>query len=195
MPIDAKIVATLREMTGAGMMDAKKALEEVGGDLEKAAEELRKKGVTKAAKKSDRATCEGRVHAYIHATGKVGVLVEVLCETDFVARNENFIAFCNDLAMHIAAVDPSYLTREDVPEHVVAKEKELVVSTLKGEGKPEAMIEKISQGKMDKWYSEVVLMEQPFIKDEEKTIHALLMEQIATIGENMTIRRFARFAI
>ena len=125
MPIDAKTVAMLREMTGAGMMDAKKALEEVGGDLEKAAEELRKKGVTKAAKKSDRATSEGRVHAYIHATGKVGVLVEVLCETDFVARNENFIAFCNDLAMHIAASDPSYLTREDVPEEIVAKARSL----------------------------------------------------------------------
>jgi len=135
MSIDAKTVARLREMTGAGMMDAKKALEEVGGDLEKAAEELRKKGVTKAAKKSDRATSEGRVHAYIHATGKVGVLVEVLCETDFVARNENFIAFCNDLAMHIAASDPSYLTREDVPEEIVAKEKELVASALKEEGK------------------------------------------------------------
>ncbi|HBL39509.1 TPA: translation elongation factor Ts [Candidatus Uhrbacteria bacterium] len=195
MPIDAKTVAMLREMTGAGMMDAKKALEEVGGDLEKAAEELRKKGVTKAAKKSDRATSEGRVHAYIHATGKVGVLVEVLCETDFVARNENFIAFCNDLAMHIAASDPSYLTREDVPEEIVAKEKELVASALKEEGKPEAMIEKISQGKMDKWYGEVVLMEQPFIKDEEKTIQELLTEQIVTIGENMAIRRFARFAI
>ena len=176
-------------------MDAKKALEEVGGDLEKAAEELRRKGVIKAAKKSDRATSEGRVHAYIHTTGKVGVLVEVLCETDFVARNENFIAFCNDLAMHIAAADPSYLTRKDVPEAVVAKEKELVAAALKEEGKPENMIEKISEGKMDKWYGEAVLMEQPFIKDEEKTIQELLTEQIATIGENMVIRRFVRFAI
>lgn len=195
MPIDAKTVAALREMTGAGMMDAKKALEEVGGNLEKAAEELRKKGAAKAAKKSDRATCEGRVHAYIHATGKVGVLVEVLCETDFVARNENFIAFCNDLAMHIAAADPLYLTRKDVPEEVVAKEGEIVAAALKEEGKPEEMIEKISQGKMNKWYGEVVLMEQPFIKDEEKTIQELLTEQIATIGENMTIRRFCRFTI
>jgi len=193
--IDAQTVAKLREMTGAGMMDAKKALEEVGGDLEKAAEELRKKGVVKAAKKSDRATGEGRVHAYIHATGKVGVLVEVLCETDFVARNENFIAFCNNLAMHIAAADPLYLTRADVPEAVVMKEKELVIAGLKEEGKPEEMIAKISEGKMEKWYGEVVLMEQLFIKDEEKTIHELLTEQIATIGENMQIRRFARFAI
>ena len=158
--IDAQTVAKLREMTGAGMMDAKKALEEVGGDLEKAAEELRKKGVVKAAKKSDRATGEGRVHAYIHATGKVGVLVEVLCETDFVARNENFIAFCNNLAMHIAAADPLYLTRADVPEAVVMKEKELVIAGLKEEGKPEEMIAKISEGKMEKWYGEVVLMEQ-----------------------------------
>lgn len=195
MSIDAKLVAQLREMTGAGMMDAKKALEEVGGDLEKAAEELRKKGVAKAAKKSDRETNEGRVHAYIHATGKVGVMVEVLCETDFVARNEAFVAFCNDLALHIAAADPLYVTRDEVPEELVAKEKELVAAELKEQGKPEDMIEKISAGKMDKWFADVVLLEQTFVKDDTMTVQELLTKQIATIGENMTVRRFSRFAI
>lgn len=193
--IDAKTVAALREMTGAGMMDAKKALEATGGDLQAAAEELRTKGVAKAAKKSDRETHEGRVHAYLHATGKVGVLVEVLCETDFVARNEDFITFCNDVALHIAAADPLYLTREEVPEEVVTKERELVAAELKEQGKPEDMIEKISAGKMDKYYAEMCLLEQVFIKDETKTIQALLTEKISTIGENIQIRRFARFSI
>lgn len=195
MSIDAKTVVELRKMTGAGMMDAKRALEATGGDLQKAADELRKKGMAKAAKRAERTTGEGRIHSYIHSNGKIGVLVEVLCETDFVARNEGFQTFCNDVAMHIAATDPLYLTREDVPEEVVTKEKEMVAAELKEQGKPEEMIEKISEGKMNKYYEEVCLMEQKFIKDEDSTIEQLLTDQISTIGENMQIGRFCRFQI
>jgi len=195
MSIDAKTVVELRKMTGAGMMDAKRALEATDGDIQKAADELRKKGMAKAAKRAERTTGEGRVHSYIHSNGKIGVLVEVLCETDFVARNEGFQTFCNDVAMHIAAADPLYLTREDVPAEVVTKEKEMVAAELKEQGKPEEMIEKISEGKMSKYYEEVCLMEQKFIKDEDSTIEQLLTDKIATIGENMQIGRFCRFQI
>lgn len=195
MPIDAKIVAALREQTGAGMMDAKKALEETQGDVVKAIELLRERGVVKAAKKADRATREGRVHAYIHSTGKLGAIVEVLSETDFVARNEAFIDFCNDIAMHVCALDPQYLSRSDVPEDVVAHEREIYVAEMVGQGKPAEVLSKIIDGKLNKWYSEVTLMEQPFIKDEDKTIEMYLKEKIASLGENMVIKKFARFAI
>lgn len=195
MAIDAKMVAQLREMTGAGMMDAKQALVETGGNLEKAAEELRKKGAAKAAKKADRTTGEGRVHAYIHADGKLGAMVEILCETDFVARNEAFVEMCHDLAMHICATEPLYLTREDVPEEVAAKEKSLMAEGDDLKGKPEEVLEKIMEGKMNKWYSEVVLMEQPFIKDEDVTVEEYFKGKIASLGENMKINRFARFQI
>ncbi|MEK7615493.1 MAG: translation elongation factor Ts [Patescibacteria group bacterium] len=195
MSIDAKLVAQLRSQTGAGMMDAKNALEETGGDLEKAAELMRKKGIAKAAKKSDRETHEGRVHAYIHSNGKLGALVEVLCETDFVARTDAFIDFCNDLAMHISAADPVYLNREQVPLELVEKEKEIYRAEMAAQAKPADVIEKITEGKLNKWFSESVLLEQSYIKDEDKTIEDLLKERITTLGENMQIRRFARFNI
>lgn len=195
MPISAQQVAQLRAQTGAGMMDAKTALEESGGDLEKAAESLRKKGIAKAAKKADRETKEGRVHAYIHSNGKLGALVEVLCETDFVARNEAFIDFCNDVALHVSASEPLYLTRQDVPQEIIEKEKEIYRAEMAAQAKPVDVIEKIIEGKLNKWFSEVVLMEQPFIKDDEKTIEEFLKEKIASLGENMQIRRFARFNI
>ena len=195
MSIEAKTVAELRSMTGAGMMDAKKALEETGGDLEKAGQYLREKGIAKAAKKADRATNEGRVHAYIHSNGKLGAMVEVLCETDFVARNEAFIAMCHDLALHVSASDPLYLTRADVPLQTVEKERAIYTAQMEGAGKPADVIAKIVEGKLNKWYSEVVLMEQPFIKDEDQTIEEFVKSKIASLGENMQVRRFARFNI
>lgn len=195
MNIDAKLVSQLRAMTGAGIMDAKKALEESGGALEAAAEILRKNGGAKAAKKAERATKEGRVYAYIHSTGKVGALVEVLCETDFVARNEAFQALCHDIAMHVTALDPTYVRREDVPAEIVEKEKEIYRAEMEGQNKPAEVIEKIITGKLDKFYEGACLMEQAFIKDDSKTIRDLLNENIATIGENMQIARFVRFQI
>ncbi|MBT5808494.1 translation elongation factor Ts [Candidatus Uhrbacteria bacterium] len=195
MAIDAKLVAELRAQTGAGMMDAKKALEESGGDLEKASELLRERGAAKAAKKADRATNEGRVHAYLHSTGKLGAMVEVLCETDFVARNEAFIEFCNDLAVHVSASEPLFLNREDVPADMVEKEKGLFVREMEAQGKPADVIEKIVEGKMNKWYGEICLMEQRFIKDEDLTIADFVQRKIASLGENMQLRRFARFNI
>src|SRR3989339_1292404 len=147
MSIDAKTVAELRSMTGAGMMDAKKALEEMGGDLEKAGQYLREKGIAKATNKADRATNEGRVHAYVHSNGKLGALVEVLCETDFVARNEAFVHFCNDLAMHVSAADPLYVSRDQVPAEMVEKEREIYRAEMQNEAKPQEIIEKIIEGK------------------------------------------------
>lgn len=195
MSIDAKQVAELRAMTGAGMMDAKKALEETGGDLQRAAQTLREKGIAKAAKKADRETHEGRVHAYIHSNGKLGAMVEVLCETDFVARNEAFIELCHDLALHVSAADPQYLTREDVPLELVEKERAIYTAEMGGVGKPADVIAKIVEGKLGKWYSEVVLMEQSFIKDEDQTIEEFVKSKIASLGENILVRRFARFSI
>jgi elongation factor Ts len=195
MQIDAKLVAQLRAQTGAGMMDAKTSLEESGGDLEKAAEILRKKGVVKAGKKSDRETHEGRVHAYIHSNGKLGALVEVLCETDFVARNEVFVDFCNDIAMHVSACDPLYVSRVDVPVEMVEKEKQIYLEEMTGQSKPADVMEKIIEGKLNKWFSEIVLLEQQFIKDEDKTIEEYLKEKIVSLGENMQIKRFCRLSI
>lgn len=195
MSIDARLVAQLRAQTGAGMMDAKFALEESVGDLERAVEILRKKGIVKAAKKADRETHEGLVHAYIHSNGKLGALVEILCETDFVARNKIFIDFCNDIAMHVSASDPLYVSRADVPEDMIEKEKQIYREEMAGQAKPVEVIEKIIEGKLNKWFSDVVLMEQPFIKDEDKTIEEYLKEKIASLGENMQIKRFCRFNI
>lgn len=195
MSIDAKLVAQLRAQTGAGMMDAKISLEESGGDLEKAAEILRKKGVVKAAKKSERETHEGRVHSYIHSNGKLGALVEVLCETDFVARTEVFVDFCNDIAMHVSACEPLYVSRLEVPEEMVQKEKQIYLEEMAGQSKPAEVMEKIIEGKLNKWFSEIVLLEQPFIKDEDKTIEEYLKEKIASLGENMQIKRFCRLSI
>ncbi len=193
--ITAAAVSSLREMTGAGMMDAKRALVEADGDLQKAAEGLRKSGIIKAASKAERATNEGRVHAYIHSNGKVGAMVEVLCETDFVARNEAFVEFCNDLAMHIAASAPEYLSPTEVPAEVVEKEKEIYRAEIEGQGKPAEIVEKIVQGKLEKFYGEICLLNQVFIKDDTKTIDEFIKEKIATIGENIQVRRFARFVL
>lgn len=195
MSISASDVAKLRAMTNVGMMEAKKALEAVGGDLDQAIDHLRKSGAAKAAKKADRETSEGRVHCYMHGTGKIGVMVEVLCETDFVARNEAFIALCNDIALHIAAANPLFLAREDVSEEALVKEKEVIREQLAGEGKPAEMIEKILEGKIGKYYSENCLLEQAFIKDEDKTIGQLLEEKVLSLGENLKIRAFKRMQI
>ncbi len=195
MSVDAKLVAQLRAQTGAGMMDAKQALEETGGDLTKAAEELRKKGILKAGKKADRETGEGRVHAYIHSNGKLGALVEVLCETDFVARTDAFIAFCNDLALHISAADPLYVTRDQVPLELIDKERELFRAEMQNESKPAEIIEKIVEGKINKWLGDIVLMEQVYIKDDAKKVEEFIKEKISSMGENMQVRRIARFTI
>lgn len=191
--ISAQMVKELRERTGAGMMDCKKALSESNGDMEKAIEFLREKGLAAAAKKAGRIAAEGIVDAYIHGDGRIGVLVEVNSETDFVAKNEEFRAFVKDIAMQIAAANPQYVTREEVPQEVIEKEKEILRAQALNEGKPEKIIDKMVEGRLEKFYKEVCLMEQPFIKDPDKTIKDLLVEKIATIGENMNIRRFARF--
>ena len=195
MSISASDVAKLRQMTGVGMMEAKKALTESGGNFDQAIDVLRKSGAAKAAKKADRETAEGRVHTYTHGNGKIGVAVEVLCETDFVARNEAFIEFCQDLAMHIAAMSPLYLTSNDVPEAIVAKEKEIMKEQLANEGKPADMFEKIVEGKMAKYYEDVCLMNQRFIKDEDLTIAQFVEQKVLSLGENLKVHRFSRFQI
>ncbi|NBS41553.1 elongation factor Ts [bacterium] len=195
MPVDAKLVATLREMTGAGMMDAKRALEESNGDLTAAAEQLRVKGIAKAASKSERVTKEGKVHAYIHGTGKLGAMVEVLCETDFVARTEGFLDLCQDLAMHVSATDPIYVKREDVPADLVEKQKEIFRAELAEQAKPAEIVEKIVEGKLAKYFSEICLLEQAFIKDEDVTVDEFIKAKVATIGENIQVARFSRFQI
>jgi len=195
MEINAKLVNELRQQTGCGMMECKKALEETGGDIEKAVEELRKKGMAKAAKKADRSTSQGRIETYIHGEGRVGVMVEVHCETDFVAKNDQFKEFVHEIALHIAAANPLYINPEDVPQEVVAKEMEIIKEQLSHEGKPANMIEKISEGKINKYYEEVCLMKQKYVKEDKKTVEEFLTEQIATIGENMKIARFARFEL
>jgi elongation factor Ts len=195
MEISANQVKELREKTGAGMMDCKKALAETSGDFEKAIEYLRKKGIASAAKKAGRATKEGAVSAYIHGEGKVGVLVEINCETDFVARTEQFKAFTKDVSMHIAAAMPQYVRPEEVPADVIAKEKEIAVAQMQASGKPAAVLEKIAEGKIKKFYEDTCLMNQAFVKDPNKTIEQLQKETIATLGENISIRRFARFVL
>ena len=196
MSIDSKIVKELREKTGAGMLDCQKALEEASGDLEKATEVLRKKGELKAAKKTaERSANEGLVHAYIHANGKVGVLLELNCESDFVARNEEFKALAHDLALQIAAMNPLYLKQKDVPAEEIEKEKEIIKEQLKKEGKPENVIEKIIKGKLQKYYSEACLLNQAFIKDDKVVIEDLIKEKIAKIGEKIELSRFVRFEI
>jgi len=195
MEISASLVRELREKTGAGMMDCKKALAETAGDFEKAIEYLRKKGIASAAKKAGRMTKEGAVCSYIHGEGRVGVMVEVNCETDFVARNEQFKAFTRDIAMHIAAASPLYVKPEEVPADILAKEKEIAVAQMAASGKPAAVLEKIAEGKLKKYYEETCLLNQAFVKDPEKTVLQFLQETIATIGENISIRRFVRFAL
>lgn len=195
MAVDAKLVKTLREMTGAGMLECKSALEEANGDLEVAVEILRKKGVAKAAKKAGRETKEGLIHAYIHAGGRIGVLLELNCETDFVARNELFKQLANEIALQIAAMKPQYVKREDVPREVVEKEGEIAREAAIAEGKPAHIAEKIAEGKLEKFYKEVCLYEQPYIKDDKKTVEELIKEYIAKIGENIQVRRFCRYEL
>ncbi len=186
-------VKELRERTGAGMMDCKRALEETAGDMEKAIEWLRQKGLAAAAKKAGRATAEGIVDSYIHMGGRIGVLVEVNCETDFVARTDEFRALVHDIAMHVAAANPRWLRREDVPAEVVAKEREILRARTLEEGKPAQVVDRIVEGRLEKFYAENCLEEQPFVKNPDQTVGQLLKEAIAKLGENMVIRRFARF--
>lgn len=195
MSINASDIAKLRAQTGAGMMDCKNALEEVNGNFEQAVDLLRKKGILKAAKRAGKVAAEGLVFSYIHGAGKIGVLVEVNCETDFVGKTDSFKALCNDIAMHIAATNPKYLTREEVKAEDLEREKEIYRAQLQAEGKPEAMIEKILEGKMSKYYSEYCLLEQPFIKDETMTIEKMLQSKTGEIGEKVSIRRFARYEL
>lgn len=195
MAITAAQVKQLREKTGAGMMDCKKALQEANGDIEKASELLRKKGLAAAEKKAGRVAAEGLVESYIHAGGKIGVLVEVNCETDFVAKTDEFRSFVRDIAMQIAATNPQYVRREEVPEAVVDKERNILKEQALNEGKPEHIVEKMVEGRLDKFFKAICLVEQPFVKDTDKTVDELVKETIAKIGENISIRRFARFEL
>ena len=193
--ITATLVKELREKSGAGMMDCKKALQETDGDMEKSIELLRKKGIAAAEKRADRAANEGRIESYIHPGNKLGVIVEVNCETDFVAKTDAFKDFTHDIAMHVAASAPRFIKREDVDQESIDKEMEIYKDQAKSQGKPDAIIEKIAAGKMDKFYSEVCLMEQPFVKDPNISIKDLLTDTIAKLGENITINRFSRLKI
>lgn len=193
--VSAQMVKELRERTGAGMMDCKKALGETNGDMEKAIEYLREKGLAAAAKKAGRIAAEGVVDAYIHGVGRIGVLVEVNCETDFVAKTDEFREFVRDIAMQVAAAKPDYVAREEVPSHIIEKEREILKAQAMNEGKPEAIAEKMVAGRIEKYYKENCLLEQPFIKDPDFTVQQLLTAKIAKIGENMSIRRFVRFEL
>ena len=193
--VTAAMIKELREATGAGMMDCKKALKEVDGDLDKATEFLRKKGLAKAAKKAGRAATEGVVHSYIHANKRIGVLVEINCETDFVAKTDGFVEFANDVAMQIAAMNPDCVRREEMDTSTVDKEREILKEKALAEGKPEKIVDKIVDGQINKFYSERVLMEQAFVKENKKSIEQLQTELVAKLGENIQIRRFARFEL
>jgi elongation factor Ts len=195
MEISAQKVKELREKTGAGMRDCKKALMETGGDFDKASNYLREKGIAKAASRAGRTANEGLVVSYIHPGDKLGVLLEVNCETDFVARTDDFKVFAKDVSMQIAATNPLAIKREDVDPKVVEAESEIYRQQALNEGKPEKILDKIVSGKLDKFFAETCLMEQPFVKDNEKTITDLLNDLIAKIGENITIKRFARFRL
>ncbi len=193
--IKAETVKELRERTGAGMMDCKKALTETGGDMEKAIDFLREKGLAAAAKKAGRIAAEGIVEAYIHGGGRIGVLVEVNCETDFVGKTDEFKELCRDIAMQIAASSPEFVSKEDVPQEAIDHEKEILRAQALNEGKPEKIVDKMVEGRIEKYYKEVCLLEQPFIKDPDKTVAQLVTEKIAKIGENISVRRFVRFQV
>lgn len=195
MTITAQMVKELRELTGAGPLDCKKALEQFDGNMDKAAEFLREKGLAKAAKKAGRATNEGIVHAYIHHNNRVGVLLELNCETDFVAKTDQFRALANDIALQIANLGAQYVKREDIPAEVVEAERQEQRRRALAEGKPENVVDKIVDGRMSKFYEDLVLLEQPFIKDDGVTINDLITRAIAELGENITVRRFARFVV
>ena len=192
---DTTLVATLRSQTGAGIVECKKALDESGDNLEKAVEILRKKGIAKASSKGERATKEGLVHAYVHSNNKVGVLVEIQCETDFVARTESFQDFVHDIALQVAASNPLYVSSDMIPAEVVEKEREIIVAEFAGSSKPKEIVEKIVSGKLDKYFEEICLLNQRFIKDEDVIIGDLLKQKISQTGENIKIVRFVRFAL
>jgi len=193
--ISANLVKELRERTGAGMMDCKRALAECNGDVDKAADYLREKGLAAAAKKAGRIAAEGLVESYIHGAGRIGVLVEVNCETDFVAKTEDFKGFVRDVAMQIAAARPEYISKEDVPAEALEKERSILRAQALNEGKPEKIVDKMVIGRIQKYYKDVCLLEQPFIKDPDLTVQKMLTEKIAKIGENISIRRFVRFEL
>ncbi|MBX5436068.1 MAG: translation elongation factor Ts [Alicyclobacillaceae bacterium] len=195
MEISSQLVKQLREKTGAGIMDCKRALAEANGDMERATEILREKGLASAAKKAGRVAAEGVVEAYIHGGGRIGVLVEVNCETDFVAKNDDFRAFVRDIAMQIAASSPQYVRREEVPEDVLNKERDILRAQTLNEGKPAHIVDKIVEGRLEKFFQEVCLLEQPFVKDPDKTVGDLVKEKIAQIGENISVRRFVRYVV
>ena len=191
--VTASMVKELRERTGAGMMDCKRALQDTNGDIDKAIELLRERGLAAAAKKSGRIAAEGLVDSYIHFGGKIGALVEVNCETDFVAKTDDFKSFVRDIAMHIAAANPQYLSRDDVPQAVVDKEREILRVQTLNEGKPEKIADKIVDGRISKFFKEVCLLEQAYVRDPDKTVQDVVMENIAKFGENINIRRFVRY--
>jgi elongation factor Ts len=191
--VSPALVKELREKTNAGMMDCKRALVEAGADIEKAEEILRKKGIASASKKASRSAKDGLIASYIHLQGRVGVLIEVNCETDFVAKNENFREFVKDLTLHIAAAHPSYVNREQVPAELIEREREIYRAQIKG--RPNNVVEKIVDGKLDKFYSSICLLDQAFIKNPDQTIKDLVASKIAELGENIVIRRFARYAV
>ncbi|MBE9535757.1 MAG: translation elongation factor Ts [Proteobacteria bacterium] len=195
MEISASSVRDLREKTGAGIMDCKKALKETEGDIDKAVDFLRQKGLSAASKKAGRTATEGLVGSYLHAGGKIGVLVEVNCETDFVAKNEDFQNLIKDIAMHIAAANPLNVRRDEISAELIEKEREMFRAQALETGKPENIVDKIVQGRVDKFCSEITLMEQPFVKDPDKTIEMVVSEAVAKIGEKISIRRFARFHV
>jgi len=193
--ITMEMVKELRERTGAGVLDCKKALAEKNGDMEKAIEYLREKGLAAAAKKAGRISAEGIVYSYIHGDGRIGVLLELNCETDFVAKNPAFKELAKNLAMQIAASRPEYVDKEDVPEEALAKEKEILTAQALNEGKPEKVVEKMVAGRIEKYYKEVCLLEQPYIKDPDIAVKDLIVEQISKIGENIRVRRFVRYEV
>jgi len=193
--ISPKLVMELRQRTGVGMMECKKALAEADGNIDAAIESLRKRGAAKAASKADRKASDGLVEAYIHPGGRIGVLLEVNCETDFVARTDDFQALVRGIAMHVAAMSPVAVRREDLPAELVESERAIYTDQVRAEGKPEAIVPKIVEGKLNKWFSEVVLLDQPYVKDDKKTVGELLTEAVAKMGENIQVRRFAKFRL
>jgi elongation factor Ts len=193
--ISAEAIKEVRATTGAGILDCKNALVKVEGDMEKAIKILREQGKAKAAKKATRKAKEGLIYSYIHPPGKVGVILEMNCETDFVARNEQFQNLCKDVAMHIAAASPLFVSRDEVSQEIIEKEKEIFANQAKNEGKPEKIIDKIVEGRVSKYYKEICCLEQPFVKDPDMTIETLIKEFIARIGENIVLKRFAHFVV
>lgn len=195
MEITTDLVKEIRAKTGAGILDCKKVLVETEGDLEKAVKILRERGMAKAEKKTSRTAKEGLIYSYIHPPGKIGVMVEMSCETDFVARNDEFKTLCKDVAMHIAAAAPRYVSREEIPEETIREEREIYANQARNEGKPDKIIDKIVEGKIGKFYKDICCLEQPFVKDPDIAVGDLIKQMIAKIGENIVLRRFARFMV